>query len=94
LVRCVTALGHVLPTIDARLRVSHWTCILVVPKATIRTAAAWIVIVNKISDRPQSQLGLPKISIERLFKNQIIAAISAASLCAEDGMSAEGCRRR
>jgi hypothetical protein len=30
-------------------------------------AVAWIVIVNTISDRPPSQLGLPKISIERLY---------------------------
>jgi hypothetical protein len=37
---------------------------------------------------------LPKISIERLLKIQIIPAISAASLRAEDGMSADGCRRR
>ena len=46
-----------------RLRVSSCGRILTPAKAIITTAAAWIVIVNTMSDKPQRQLRLPSISI-------------------------------
>src|SRR5262249_15936228 len=49
----------------SRPSLSNRTRIFISVKANITTAAAWIAIVNTISDKPQSQLGWSNIVIRR-----------------------------
>jgi len=55
-------------------------------KAIITTAAAWIVMVNTMSDRPQRQLGLPNISIDRSPQKSVAAASSRIAALGEAGV--------